>query len=276
MVHVKMALLVLSCDKYSPIWNDFFNLRDKFWKDCQYPWYLVTESKDYERFGVNVIKCGKDTSWSRRFRMAVQSVDAEYIGLFLDDFFISSQVDNQLIESLLDLMEHDHVSTINVGNVFGWITRQQTNKEYYKEHLIRVPAHLRWGLSTESTIWNKQYLLNTLGEGEYSAWQFEIDRCKQAESKEGIPGLNLCDDRMPFNVTTTPVVIQGALYPSAIKKFRKLGYEIDTSHFPIMGRMQVLLYKLKCFAAELKFGRRIFKWIGIHFFGIKFFSDSLS
>lgn len=275
MKHIRMAMLVLSCDKFSPLWNDFFNLRDKFWGDCPYPWFVVTETKSFDREDVEVIKCGKGVDWAGRFRMAVQYVDADYIGLFLDDFFISSKVDTPTIESLLDLMDSDNVCTINVGNVFGWITRQQPTKEYYKDHLIKIPAHLRWGLSTESTIWNKGYLLDTLGDGDYSAWQFEIDRCKQAETELGIPGLNLCDDRLPFKVSTTPVVIQGEFYPDAIRKFHKIGYDIDTSGFPVMGRKKVFMYKLKCFAAEMKHGKKILKWIGTHVFGLKFFSDTL-
>ena len=55
-----MSILVLSCDKYKYAWDDFFNLRDIFWPDCPYPWYVVTESEDYDRKDVEVIKCGTD------------------------------------------------------------------------------------------------------------------------------------------------------------------------------------------------------------------------
>lgn len=268
-------MLVLSCDAYSALWGDFFNLRDKYWPDCPYKWYLVTESKDFQRDGVEVIKCGKDFNWAGRLRYALHLVDTKYVGIYLEDYFISAKVDNARIEKMLILMEKDGISTINVGDVFEWIISQQPSKEYYAEHLIKIPAHLRWGLSTESTIWNKQYLLDTLGVGDYSAWQFEIDRCKQAASEDGFPGINLCDELQAFNVSTTPVVIQGAFYPEAIKKFHKLGYDIDTSRFPVMSMKKVILYKMKCFTAELKHGKKFFKWIGRHIFRMKFFSDSL-
>lgn len=56
MNNTNMVILVLSCDKYKYAWDDFFNLRDKFWPDCPYKWYLVTESADYSCNGVMVWK----------------------------------------------------------------------------------------------------------------------------------------------------------------------------------------------------------------------------
>ena len=270
----KMSMIVLSCDKFSGLWTDFFNLKDRFWPDCIYDWYVVTESVKFNRPDVTTILCGKDLNWAGRFRKAVQMVDTPYIGVFLDDFFIYDKVDNNLIEHLVSLMESNNISLINTANVFEWIINQP-NKEYFDEHLIKIPQHLRWGISTESSIWDRNYLLEKLGEGDYSAWQFEIDRCNEAASDAGLGGIILCDDRQPFKVTPTPVVIQGKFYPKAIQKFKKLGYNIDTSHLPIMTFKQVVLYDLKAYFAKLPFGKRFFKWIGKNVFGLKFFSDTL-
>lgn len=48
----QLAILVLSCDKYSDLWDDFFNLKDKFWPECPYSCYLATDTKEYNREGV--------------------------------------------------------------------------------------------------------------------------------------------------------------------------------------------------------------------------------
>ena len=42
------ALLVSSCDKYSDCWDPFFKLLSIYWKDLEYPVYLITEEKEYE------------------------------------------------------------------------------------------------------------------------------------------------------------------------------------------------------------------------------------
>ena len=41
----KLAILMLSCDKYSDLWDDFFNLKERFWPDCPYHCYLATDTK---------------------------------------------------------------------------------------------------------------------------------------------------------------------------------------------------------------------------------------
>ena len=99
-----LSILVLSCDNYRDLWDDFFNLRDKFWPDCEYKWYVVTETKDYQRNNVDVIKCGKELNWAGRFRKAVQSLDSPLVGVFLEDYFINAPIDNDRIKGLVKLM----------------------------------------------------------------------------------------------------------------------------------------------------------------------------
>lgn len=268
----KLVMLVLSCDGYSDLWDDFFNLREKFWADCPYKWYVVTESKNYHREGVEVIKCGKELNWAGRFRYAVQSVAAEYIGVFLEDYFIKDHVNSQRIEQYLELMSSDNIQFLNLGDIFKHIIGLK-EVEYYKEHLIRIPKHLRYGIDTAAAIWNKDYLLGRLGEGDYSAWKFERDRCDEAASEEGFKGLILCDDLCSLNVSEIPVVIQGRFYPGAKKYFKnECGYVI-LSQRKTMGARQVFKYRLKVFCSRAKYGRKFLKWVGSHILGYKFFTE---
>jgi len=268
----KIAILVLSCDGYSDLWDDFFNLREKFWPDCPYRWYVVTETKEYIRTGVDVIKCGKELNWAGRFRHAVKSVDADYIGVFLEDYFIKSIVDNTRISEYLNLMQKDNVMFLNMGDVFKHIIGRK-DVEYYKEHLIRIPKHLRYGIDTAAAFWNKEYLLERLGEDDYSAWKFESDRCDEAASEEGYKGLILCDDQCSLNVSEIPVVIQGVFYPGAKKFFEtECNYKIKSGR-NTMGPWPVFKYKFKVFCSRAKFGRKILKWIGTHIMGYRFFTE---
>ena len=265
-------MLLLSCDAYSDLWDDFFNLKERYWPDCPYNWYIVTESKDYSRPNTEVIKCGKDLNWAGRFRRAVQIVDADYIGVYLEDYFIKSTIDQKRIASYLDMMKAGDVQFLNLGDVFRHILRRN-DLEYYKEHLVRIPKHLRYGIDTAASIWNKQYLLERLGEGDYSAWKFEADRCAEAASEDGLKGLILCDDLLSFNVSEIPVVIQGVFYPEAKRFFEKeCGYKI-LSPRKTMGTWDVCKYRFKCFCSRAKHGRKFMKWVGMHLLGYKFFTE---
>lgn len=267
-----LCMLVLSCDSYSDLWDDFFNLRDKYWNDTTIRWYIVTETKEYQRGGVTVIHCGKDMNWAARFRKAVETVGTPYIGVFLEDYFITDKVDIDRVKYLLELMKRERVTYINVSDVFGNII-DMPNKEYFIDHLIRIPTHKRYGISTVTSIWEKSFLLQKLGAGDYSAWQFEIDRCHEAATSDGLGGFLLCDEKCTFNVSTIPIVIQGKFYPDAIRYFKRKGYVIDISRRMIMPFRQVLLYKLKVRMSKARFMRKQLKWIGARIFGIKFFTE---
>lgn len=269
---VKITMLLLSCDNYSDIWDDFFNLKERFWPDCEYQWFIVTESKDYVRKNVSTIKCGTALSWAGRFRLAVNQVETPYVGLYLDDFFIKSPIDNNRIKSFLELMEKEKVSFLNLGNVFHYILRQP-NLKYFAPHLVVIPQHLRYGIDTGAAIWDKSFLLEKLGEGEYSAWKFESDRCAEAASEKGLGGLILCDDQLSFNVSEIPVIIQGQFYPEAIKYFKEeVGYKI-LSKRKVMSAWEVRKYKFKTMMSHAKHGRKILKWVGTHVLRYKFFTE---
>ncbi len=266
----EMSILLLSCDNYSDLWDDFFNLKEKFWPNCHYKWYIVTESKDYHRDSVEVIKCGKELNWSGRFRKAVQFVESPLVGVFLEDYFINATIDNERINGLVDFMIDKKVDFLDLGNVFRHKIDAK-GKQYFADHLVIIDKHQRYGLDTAAAIWKKGYLLEKLGEGDYSAWKFEADRVAEAASEEGYNGLILADDRISFNVSEIPVVVQGMFYPPVIEDFRMRGYEI-TSKRKIMSSWQKFKYDFKRKVSHFPYFHKQLKWIGSHFFGYKFFT----
>lgn len=266
-----LSMLVLSCDNYSDLWDDFFNLKEKFWPECPYQWRLVTEGKEYIRDKVGVIKCGKELNWAGRFRKAVQTVETPLVGVFLEDYFINAPIDNERISGLVNFAMENSVDFLDLGNVFKHKINQP-NKQYYAEHLMIIDKHLRYGLDTAAAIWKKEYLLEKLGAEDYSAWKFEVDRCTEASSAEGYKGLILVDDRISFNVSEIPVVVQGMFYPPIIEDFRKRGYEIDVSKRKVMTSIQKFKYDFKRWCGRIPFGHKFMKWFGMKFLGYKFFT----
>lgn len=268
----ELSILVLSCDTYSDLWNDFFNLRDLYWPDTTIKWYLVTEYKDFQRDHLQVIKCGSK-SWSSRFRNAVKVIETQYIGVFLDDYFIESAVDSTKIMELVSLMRHEHVTYINMGDMYNSIV-SMPNKKYFCSNLIQIPNHKKYGISMMPAIWDRDFLLSKLGDGDYSAWQFEIDRCKEAESESGLGGMLLCDENKSFNVSKVPIVIQGKFYPAGIQYYKRKGYIINTRERDMMSYREVMIYNLKVIMSRIHFLRKPLKWLAKNVFRINFFTDN--
>lgn len=273
----KLSLLVLSCDKYNDLWDNFFRLRDLFWPNCDFNWYLVTESSDYNYNNVTVIHTGEDLNWTGRLKYALEIIDTPYIGWYLDDFYISEKVNNSLIHELVDKMEKENIDHVNVSDVFDSLIKMPEPHEYHDKYLFKIPRHKKYGISTAAAIWDKNYLLRILGNEDKNAWQFEIDLCKQALSEKGLPGLILCDKRKPFKVTSVPVVIQGKYYPKAIKYFARKGLAIDYTTRGCMSRKNVFMYDFNSWIRSIlrnypNLSRRI-KWIAKNIFRVKFFTN---
>ena len=268
-LNAKMVIMVLSCDKYEDVWDNFFSIKDKFWPDCNFQWYLVTESKHYHRN--DVITINSEGNWSTRLRNAVRSVNSKYICTFLDDYFIVDAVDNGHINYLVDYVDEHKVSFLNMDDGFDHIQRNPGLQEY-DDNLLIIPKHLHYGIDTAGAIWDKDFLLEKLGDGDYSAWQFELDRCIEADSPEGLDGLLLLDKKQSLNISKIPVIIQGAYYPPALKFFRDKGIQIDCRNRRIMSPWDVFVYWLKRKCAKAKHGRKFLKWVGTHVFKIQFVS----
>lgn len=265
----KMAIFVLTCDKYQDVWDEFFNLRDRYWNDNNFQWYIVTESLQCGRDGVKTIN--STGNWSTRYRNAVKSVSAKYICSFLDDYFITDKVDNVRINHLIDFMEEHKVSFLNMDDGFDHIQKTPGLVQYRDDMLI-IPKHRKYGVDTAGAIWDRDYLLEKLGDGDYSAWQFELDRCIEAQSVEGLSGLLLLDKKQSLNISKIPVIIQGAYYPPALKYFKEKGYDINCHDRRIMSQWDVFVYWLKRKCGRIRYGRKFMKWVGTHIFKLQFVS----
>ena len=80
-----MAILVCSCDKYEDVWNPMFEMFYKFWPDCPYDVYLLSNNKTYNHDRVKTITTGDDVSWSKAFRKAINEINEEYVLIIMED-----------------------------------------------------------------------------------------------------------------------------------------------------------------------------------------------
>lgn len=80
-----------SYDGCSDIWDVFFDIWEKFWEDCHYPVYLVTNEKNYSRKNVIVLKTGKEINWFFRTIASLEQMKEKYVLFMLEDYFLSKK-----------------------------------------------------------------------------------------------------------------------------------------------------------------------------------------
>lgn len=259
-----LAIMVLSCDKYSDLWDDFFNLKERFWPDCPFKTFLATDTKEYTREGVETIHFGSIRTWSICAQNALRQIDYPYIALFLEDAFIYKTIETDIIIDDLNIFKEKSMDFMTLERDY------KTPRESVNSHVWRTDKHRKWGIDTSAAIWKKDFLLKHLKKDDCSAWAFEVNLCNEALSEKGLEGNIFYDDRKPFNISPVEVVRLGKLTPDSIRFYKKLGYNIDTTKREVISEFSMFVYNLKGKLARSPYFskpvKKIAKILGFKFF----------
>lgn len=264
-----LAILVLSCDKYKDVWNDFFNLKEMFWPDCPYHCYLATDTVEYQREGVDVIHFGNIRTWSICAYKALSQIKESYVALFLEDAFIYKTIDTRIVAQNLKFCYEHHADFLTMER--NRMRKTITPEDQVVPHIWKIDKHQKYGIDTSAAIWNKQFLLDALMKHDCDAWQFEVNYCREAETEEGLSGAIYFDDRQPFNISPIEIVRLGKINPDAVRFYKKMGYDINVSEREIMSWWQTLFVNMKARFFESRFFTTVVKKV-FQLFGTEFFT----
>lgn len=238
-----VSILVVGFDGYIDVWNHFFALMNKYWADRPQT-YLATSELTPVYENVHVIPTGKNTEWSKRTAIALEQIKTPYVILMLEDFFISDYVDNDVVKSCIEMVEHDN---IKFYQILVQLLKQTWEKgKPYKgnKHIHVIPTDKKYGVNLQAAIWQTQYLKEKIGNENYNAWQFEMNQLNAEKYNENKIEY-LIDDRNILKITHA--VVQSKYLRGAIKKMNKIGHTIDTSEREALSKKEDFKYNLKLF-----------------------------
>lgn len=243
----ELSIIVSSTDSYSDMWPDFFACFKKFWPDCPYKIYLVTNELTPEFRGVEIINCEKDAQWSERMRRALNMIQSKYVCFLLDDFYISGEVDTSLVQKSLKFMDHEHIL------YYKLMTMSKIPSSEYKSipYIYEITASLKYGISLCSSIWDRKLFLEKIGNDNYNPWKFEVNRLNEEEkaiNSKKIVGV--FDNRNILNITH--MVVQGKYLPKAVRQMNERGYKIENRKREIMHGNEYFIYKCKIFGTMIQ------------------------
>jgi hypothetical protein len=163
----KLAIVIQSCDKYNEAWQPFYELFFKYWVNCSYKIYHISESLNPQTKDVFFIPTGF-YEWSKRLKIALNQLNEKYILLLLEDYFLIKEANESLIEKYLKILEDENAAFIRIFPVPGPNTPYKNFTE-----IGAVIPNSEYSLSTQATIWNRADLINFIDENE-NIWDFEL------------------------------------------------------------------------------------------------------
>jgi hypothetical protein len=230
-IYENFAILVLSCDKYSDLWGPFFSLFWRFWPDCPFTLYLLSNTIGVDDKRVKNLLVGKDISWSDNLINSLNQLKEHYILLFMDDLFLIESVKTDKFIKLLK-------TTFEINAKYVTMDPLYKPDKHFNDLVGLISKGAIYRASTVLTIWDRSVLLELLKNGE-SAWDFEIYGTIRSDKYDDFYAT--CDNY--FNVING--VIKGKWQRSAIRKIRSLGVEIDLIKRNRMTFSETILFYFK-------------------------------
>lgn len=228
----RLVILVVSCDKYSDLWKPFFSLFWRFWPDCPFDVYLLSNNINPAIPQVKSLLVGDDISWSDSLQKGVSLLKEDYILLLLDDLFL-----------------RESVNTKEVLEVFRWVVESDIN--YVRMNPMRnkpdKPLNESIGIlskgviyrtSTVVSVWKKNVLLDLLKDGE-SAWDFELYGSIRSDKYDRFYAS--WKDCLPI----TNAVIKGKWHKGTVRRLKSLDIEIDLTSRKIMTFSEIIIQYLR-------------------------------
>lgn len=172
-----LTMLIHSCDKFSDLWDAHVYLLEKNWNDRGIPTYILTDKENKRNYeNVSVLPAGDGTELSERTAYALNRIDTEFVFITLDDYFLVQPVSNEVIGSVLDMMEAEKLDYVRLY-LRPKCKRKSRIKKYGK--VYEINTNDRYCVNLYAGIWRKNFLASTIGERK-NAWQYEVSLPKIA------------------------------------------------------------------------------------------------
>ena len=232
-----VAILVISCDKYADLWPLFFKLFRRFWPDCPFPQYLVSNFRDLAEPGVINLRTGTDKSWSSNVLAALDQIEEDYVLMTLDDLFLVGPVDTrQILATFSEFIATDG-QCLKLNPIVSTKLRQPGR-------LDLTPPGTTYRTSTVLTLWSRSVLQSLLVPSE-TAWEFELNGSKRSDAFTRFYTTNL--DHFQF----VNGVIKGNWSRVALRKLQHHAAMPAVLERGILTWWQEICYQLALFRSKL-------------------------
>lgn len=222
-----LAVVVLSCDKYSDLWAPFVHCFRKCWPDCPFPVYIFANQKRFEGGpGIGTILSGEDRDWSSSIKACLQQLREEYVLVLFDDVFLCRPVASDRLALLLGWLGRHKPTYLRFRPVPRPDERVNRDIGRYRESTLYRTAVF--------AIWRRESFKAMLQAGE-SAWQFEFNGLARAAADPAYYGCYR-GNVLPY----VHGVEKGKWVPAARRWLLQMGASVEGAR-PVMSPKEIFL-----------------------------------
>lgn len=147
----KLSIIVNSCDRYKDCWKPFLFSIDKYWPDCPYDIYILSNFESIQWHNATFIKVGMLYGFGNEMSFALNKINSDYVLYMQEDYFLSQKVNTEAIEAHLQ-----HCITNNVDQLK--LSTDGSNRDKYRieqsDYCIN-PMDKPYAINTDISIWNR-------------------------------------------------------------------------------------------------------------------------
>jgi len=111
----EIPILVVSCDKYSDLWDPFFQIFHHRWPDCPFPIFLGSNHLTRNNPQITTLAIGDDRGWADSVRRMIDRLPGEYAILLLEDFLFTAPVDTGRVKRLVEVARQEQLGCLRLS-----------------------------------------------------------------------------------------------------------------------------------------------------------------
>ena len=248
-MRTELAIVGIWYDGYYDLWEDFLELKERYWNDCPYPLYIVNQTKDLcfeKKYNATVIHAGDDAEYSKKVQTVVEQIDADYYLILLEDFFFSKELHGAELENVVNFMKNGKINYYCMP-MFEFFVAKIGNEGRISDRPQQYMPKDEYTVNCQPSIWKRDFLKKCIGTGNYNAWIFEGIYAMSRDAHK-LDFLSQC-----YYVKSNPLslmhgALQGQIVPDTAKYYQNEGY-LFKNHRSVMDEVA---YKRHQFKSKMK------------------------
>lgn len=231
------ALLILSCDKYSDIWQPFFDFLFKHWSDCPYPIFLGTNEKIFHHPRVSTINSGPGRDWSNDTLEILKQISERNVIVLLEDYFIYAHPDQRLLDRAIDVLAKKNATFMRISCFPSDHFQDYAYDDMDGQaEFVLTREDARYRVNLQAGIWNREKFIKLIVPGE-SPWAFERQATARSKANKDVclgiretKGLRYVHGPIPYLCTA---LSRGVWMRDAIDLCKEHNIDLNTGSRPV-------------------------------------------